>query len=73
MNCITSQKMTLVQTAANARQVLMANKRDRMDRLADLVSEGNTIRAAAASMGISESAALGLWSQIKRSLGWQAQ
>lgn len=42
------------------------------DTIAELVSEGVTLTAAAAQLGLSLSAASRHWARIRRDLGWQA-
>lgn len=44
-----------------------------MGRIAELVSEGWTIKAAGREIGVGEGRALKIWRSIKDGLGWQAQ
>ena len=45
---------------------------ERMDRLAELVSQGLEVRDAAIRMRVTKGYAYALWADIKRNLGWQA-
>jgi hypothetical protein len=52
-----------------------ANRRSdprQMDRLADALAEGATIRGAAVQIGIGERTATRLFAEMRRRLGWQA-
>jgi len=59
-------RMTLAEAAALARAEQTRRRQERIERLADLVADGATIRAAAYKMGIGESTALAYWAEIKR-------
>lgn len=60
--------MTRTEAAARARAAQTALRRLRLNELADRVSDGQTIRAAAKDMGIGESTALAYWAEVKASL-----
>lgn len=46
--------------------------RHKRSQLAELVSEGVTIKDAASHVGLGERAAQRAWKRIKEELGWQA-
>lgn len=50
-----------------------ANTSRQMDRIAEMVSDGWTIKAAGAELGVGPDRALKIWKQIKDGLGCQAQ
>ena len=60
--------MTRAEACARARAQQTALRLARRDELADRVADGQTIRAAAKSMGIGESTALAYWAEVKASL-----
>ena len=64
--------MTRAEACALARQEQSHVRAIRLDALAELISNGATLRAAAKDMGIGESTALRYWSEIKTGLGAQA-
>jgi hypothetical protein len=63
----------LVQTATRARNLKRKIARDRADALAALVSEGASVTAAGARMGLTKGETARAWANIKSGLGWQAR
>lgn len=43
------------------------------DRMAELVSEGASVKEAGKAMGLTESGAFWMWKQLRAGLGWQAR
>lgn len=64
--------MTRGEAAARARAQQTALRLARRNELADRVSDGMTIRAAAKDMGIGESTALAYWREIKTAMEFNA-
>nr|WP_293854402.1 hypothetical protein [Sphingomonas sp. SCN 67-18] len=60
-------------TWASSLNIRRARAKRHMDQLADLVSEGWSISAAARSMGLSQQEGSRLFGKIKAEMGWQAQ
>lgn len=60
--------MTRAEAAALARIEQTRLRATRVARLADLVADGSTIRAAAVTMGIGESTALAYWAEIRKGM-----
>lgn len=58
---------------AEAVTAIKMRKNTRIERLAELMSEGYEIKNAAPIIGVSVDRARRLWREIKRDLGWQAQ
>jgi hypothetical protein len=58
---------------AAGREARSRLRRERMARLCDLIADGETVKRAAALIGVTESAATNMLTDIKRELGWQAQ
>jgi hypothetical protein len=56
-------------------QALLARRamsKRQMDRMADMVADGWTIKAAGAALGVGPDRALRIWKRVKDGLGWQA-
>jgi hypothetical protein len=57
----------------NCQRVRLAKSRPLVDRFADLIAEGESLRSEAKAIGVGWSTAQGYWKRIRAELGSQAR